>query len=245
MGADGEIGGAWKPRRESRVELGEAAQEPVGIRSAEEEAERIIRREGAALKTLVESSADSSRAKPVRRYDSLANLSYIDGKANKEFLRGLDRAKDRCEKALACSPSSRGSISRRKIEDVHLTRISLPEATDLASSRPSPAAARNGAALRNGTEGFPFLRVGRRYEVRRSGLRRQSRTFPPPGGHRSLGSPRPRARPFASGHFSRSRRGSAPRSPAAPAVPTALFSAILPRVRAPPCAVLPKAGPPP
>jgi hypothetical protein len=34
------------------------------------------------------------------RYDSLANLAYLDGKANKEFLRSLDRAKDRCEKAL-------------------------------------------------------------------------------------------------------------------------------------------------
>ena len=34
------------------------------------------------------------------RYDSLANLSYIDGKANKDFLRSLDRAKDRCETAL-------------------------------------------------------------------------------------------------------------------------------------------------
>lgn len=101
MGADGEIGGAWQAAsREIGSSSAKRRKSQSVIRVAEEEAERIIRREGAALKTLVDILRGFLKGEAGGRYDSLANLSYIDGKANKDFLRGLDRAKDRCEKAL-------------------------------------------------------------------------------------------------------------------------------------------------
>lgn len=34
------------------------------------------------------------------RYDSLSNLSYIEGKGNKEFLRNLDSIKNRLDRTI-------------------------------------------------------------------------------------------------------------------------------------------------
>ena len=98
----GEISQAWVA---AKGEMG-----PVAIkrrkmqaiaRSAEEEAERIIRREGNAFRTMINILKGFLKGEAGGRYDSLANLSYIDGKSNKDFQRSLDRAKDRCEKGLS------------------------------------------------------------------------------------------------------------------------------------------------
>jgi hypothetical protein len=102
MGPEGEIGVAWLAAKN------EIAAAPVKrrkmqtvARGAEEEVERIIRREGSALKTMFLILQGILKGEAGGRYDSLANLSYIDGKSNKEFLRSLDKAKDRCERALS------------------------------------------------------------------------------------------------------------------------------------------------
>jgi hypothetical protein len=87
----------------AKGEMGSAAAKRRRLQSiargAEEEAERIIKRVGAALRTMTMILHGFLKGEAGGRYDSLANLSYIDGKANKEFMRSLDRAKDRCEKA--------------------------------------------------------------------------------------------------------------------------------------------------
>jgi hypothetical protein len=102
LGPDGEIGLAW-----SRAKLEIA---PVVIkrrkiqsiaRSAEDEAERMIRNFAGALSTLVRVIRGILKGEAGGRYDSLANLSSLDGRANREFLRSLAAAKDRSEMALA------------------------------------------------------------------------------------------------------------------------------------------------
>jgi hypothetical protein len=102
LGPEGDMGISWNS---AMKELGPVALKRRKAQSitrlAEEEAERIIRREGATLRTLVNIIHGFLKGEAGGRYDSLANISFIDGKSNKEFLRSLDRAKDRCEKALS------------------------------------------------------------------------------------------------------------------------------------------------
>ena len=52
------------------------------------------------MRTMVDILRGFLKGEAGGRYDSLANLSYIDGKSNKDFQRSLDRAKDRCERAM-------------------------------------------------------------------------------------------------------------------------------------------------
>jgi hypothetical protein len=101
LGPEGELGAAW---RAAGKELGGAAKRrkiQSISRGVEEEAERIIAREGSALRTMVNILQGFLKGEAGGRYDSLANLSTIESKSNKEFLRSLGHAKDRCEKALA------------------------------------------------------------------------------------------------------------------------------------------------
>jgi hypothetical protein len=100
LGPEGELGASW---RSAESEMGPPAVKRRRMqsvsRSAEEEAERIIQRVGSALRTMTLILQGFLKGEAGGRYDSLANLSHIDGKSNKEFLRSLERAKDRCEKA--------------------------------------------------------------------------------------------------------------------------------------------------
>jgi hypothetical protein len=102
LGPEGEIGLTW---RAAAMELGSSSAKRRKTQSitrvAEDEAEHIVKREGTALRTMLKILQGFLKGEAGGRYDSLANLSYIDGKSNKEFLRSLDRAKDRCEKALS------------------------------------------------------------------------------------------------------------------------------------------------
>jgi len=101
LGPEGELGSAWAS---ANAEMGATAAKRRRLqtvaRSAEEEAERIVKRVGSALKTMTMILQGFLKGEAGGRYDSLANLSYIDGKANKDFVRGLDKAKDRCERAF-------------------------------------------------------------------------------------------------------------------------------------------------
>jgi hypothetical protein len=102
LGPEGELGAAWSAALKEMGPASSRRRKMQGVsRVAEEEAERVIRREGAALGTLVSIIQGFLKGEAGGRYDSLANISYIDGKANKEFLRSLGRAKDRCEKGLS------------------------------------------------------------------------------------------------------------------------------------------------
>jgi hypothetical protein len=100
LGPEGEIGASWLS---ASSEMGTTAVKRRKMQSvargAEEEAERVVKRVGAALRTMTLILQGFLKGEAGGRYDSLANLSYIDGKSNKEFLRSLDKAKDRCEKA--------------------------------------------------------------------------------------------------------------------------------------------------
>ncbi|MBL8968225.1 MAG: hypothetical protein JNG85_14555, partial [Spirochaetaceae bacterium] len=100
LSPEGEIGAAWT---QAQFEV-----QPIQIkrrklqsiqRSADEEAERIVRAASAALVEIVKIIHGILKGEAGGRYDSLANLSFLDGKANKEFLRSLGAAKDRCERA--------------------------------------------------------------------------------------------------------------------------------------------------
>jgi len=102
LGPEGEFGRAWLT---TRSEMGSAPMKRHKLqsieRSVEEEAERIIRREGSALKTMALVLQGFLKGEAGGRYDSLANISYIDGKANRDFLRSLEKARGRCERALS------------------------------------------------------------------------------------------------------------------------------------------------
>jgi hypothetical protein len=100
LGPEGEIGKSWGL---TMREIGPIAIKRRKLQSitliAEEEAEQIIKKEGLALKLMVDIIQGFLKGEAGGRYDSLANISYIDGKSNKEFLRSLDNAKSRCERA--------------------------------------------------------------------------------------------------------------------------------------------------
>ncbi len=102
LAPEGEIGASW---RAAVGDLGPISAKrrklQAIVRIAEEEAEQIIKREGTALRIMVSILQGFLKGEAGGRYDSLANLGYLDGKANKEFLRSLDHAKDRCEKAAS------------------------------------------------------------------------------------------------------------------------------------------------
>lgn len=102
LAPDGELGIAWIA---TRNEIGSAPAKRRKLqslaRAADDEAERLIRREGIALRKMTAILQGFLKGEAGGRYDSLSNLSYIEGKGNKEFQRNLDRAKDRCERAYS------------------------------------------------------------------------------------------------------------------------------------------------
>lgn len=101
LSPQGEYGQAWAM---ARNDMGPAIMRrrkmQAVARSAEEEAEAIVRRAGYGLSTLIKVLRGFLKGEAGGRYDSLANLSYIDGKGNKEFIKTLENAKDRCERAI-------------------------------------------------------------------------------------------------------------------------------------------------
>jgi hypothetical protein len=100
LGPEGELGAAWSAASREMGPMGARRRKLLGItRMAEDEAELIIKREGSAMRTIVLVIQGFLKGEAGGRYDSLSNISYIDGKSNKEFLKSLGHAKDRCERA--------------------------------------------------------------------------------------------------------------------------------------------------
>lgn len=101
LGPEGEIGEAWMSARREIASVAIKRRKMQSIaRTAQEESERIIRDYAASLIVMTRVLFGLLKGEAGGRYDSLSNLSFLDGKANKEFQRGLSLAKDRCEKAL-------------------------------------------------------------------------------------------------------------------------------------------------
>lgn len=100
LGPEGDLGVSWGVASREIGPIAVKRRKLLSIaRLAEDEAEAIVKKEGAALKTMVLIIQGFLKGEAGGRYDSLANLSHMDGKSNKDFLRSLDRVKDRCEKA--------------------------------------------------------------------------------------------------------------------------------------------------
>jgi hypothetical protein len=101
LGPQGEIGSAWA---QAKAEMSPAQVKHRKLqmiaRNAEDEAERIIRATAESLSAMVKILGGIMKGEAGGRYDSLANLSYLDGKSNKDFTRSLGVAKDRCERAI-------------------------------------------------------------------------------------------------------------------------------------------------
>jgi hypothetical protein len=98
LGPEGEIGRSWSEAKLEIVSLPIKKRKIQSVaRGADEEAERIVKDAGAALAELVRVLGGILKGEAGGRYDSLANLSSLDGKANKDFIRGLGTVKDRLE----------------------------------------------------------------------------------------------------------------------------------------------------
>jgi hypothetical protein len=101
LAPEGEIGKAWSQAKREASPLAIKRRKIQSIaRGADDEAERIIRETGAALAEIVRIVRGILKGEAGGRYDSLANLSYLDGRANKDFLKSLANVKDRAERAL-------------------------------------------------------------------------------------------------------------------------------------------------
>ncbi|MDP3176349.1 MAG: DUF5312 family protein, partial [Spirochaetaceae bacterium] len=102
LAPDGDLGKAWFM---ARNEIGPSPlrkrKAQAIARSAEEEAEEIVRRAADSFISLARIVRGILKGEAGGRYDSLSNLYYIDGRANKDFLRALEKARDRCERAHA------------------------------------------------------------------------------------------------------------------------------------------------
>jgi hypothetical protein len=102
LAPEGDLGSSWLQAKVEMAPLQLTRRRLQSItRSAEEEGEAIVRKIAACLATMVRVIGGLLKGEAGGRYDSLSNLSYIDGKANKEFQKSLGLAKDRCEKAFS------------------------------------------------------------------------------------------------------------------------------------------------
>jgi len=101
LGPEGDLGSAWA-RAKTEVVPGPVRDRKLQAisRDADDEAERVVRAAAESLAEMTRLLGGLVKGEAGGRYDSLSNLSYLDGKANKEFLRSLAAAKDRCERAL-------------------------------------------------------------------------------------------------------------------------------------------------
>lgn len=101
LSPEGEIGHAWTQVSGEMVSLPVKRRKLDGIRrGGEEEAEGIIRGAGGAFLSMSRILQGILKGEAGGRYDSLQNLSFLDGRSNRDFLRSLDAARGLCEKAL-------------------------------------------------------------------------------------------------------------------------------------------------
>ena len=99
---DGEIGQAWAQVSGEMTSLPIKRRKLDGIRRGlEEEAESLIRAAGSAFVGMSRILQGVLKGEAGGRYDSVQNLSFLDGRSNREYLRSLDGARGGCERALA------------------------------------------------------------------------------------------------------------------------------------------------
>lgn len=97
----GEYGQAFLQSRQELSSLSAKRRKlESAIQAAETEAETIIRGTTEAMARLQQVLKGILSGNSRERYDSLANLSRMDGKANADFLRQLEAAKDRLEQVV-------------------------------------------------------------------------------------------------------------------------------------------------
>lgn len=100
LGPQGELGLAWHLAMTDMGAVGTRSRRLGAVsRLAEEEATFLLLKVGGSLRIMTQLIQGFLKGEAGGRFDSLANLSYINGKFNKEFIRGLERAKARCERA--------------------------------------------------------------------------------------------------------------------------------------------------
>jgi hypothetical protein len=68
--------------------------------AAAAEADRLLVSLTRAMRSLVDILKGILRPEPGSRFDSLQNLSSLDGRANAQFRHSLEKAKDRLERLL-------------------------------------------------------------------------------------------------------------------------------------------------
>ncbi|MEI6876764.1 MAG: DUF5312 family protein, partial [Spirochaetota bacterium] len=101
MSIDGDIGIAWRQANHEILSLNLKRRKLDTIRrGAEDEAERIIKDSAEAFKCLARIVKGVLKGEAGGRYDSLQNLAFMDGRANREFLRFLEKLRPIIDKAL-------------------------------------------------------------------------------------------------------------------------------------------------
>jgi len=101
LAANGELGMAYI---QAKTELSSVSSKQrkieASIRAAENEAEALLTKSTLAIKKMLE-ILDGILARDIRgRFDSLSNLGQIEGKANKDFLKGLEASRLKLDKAV-------------------------------------------------------------------------------------------------------------------------------------------------
>lgn len=101
LGPGGDLGSAWAQAREELVSLPiKRRKVQSALQAANAEAEALLNRSREAMKRMQAILKGLLKGEAGGRYDSLSNLSYIEGKGNKEFLRNLDSIKNRLERTV-------------------------------------------------------------------------------------------------------------------------------------------------
>ncbi|HOX12044.1 MAG TPA: DUF5312 family protein [Spirochaetia bacterium] len=101
LGPGGDLGSAWVQAKEELVSLPlKRRKVQAALQAANGEAEALLSRSREAMKRMQAILKGLLKGEAGGRYDSLSNLSYIEGKGNKEFLRNLDSIKNRLERTV-------------------------------------------------------------------------------------------------------------------------------------------------
>lgn len=101
IGLGGDLGSAWSQARDELVSLAiKRRKVQAALQAANGEAEALLNRSREAMKRMRAVLNGLLKGEAGGRYDSLSNLSYIEGKGNKEFLRNLDSIKNRLDRTI-------------------------------------------------------------------------------------------------------------------------------------------------
>lgn len=102
LGSDGDHGRAWVQAQKEIAPLHSRRRKIDALRRAiDEEAEGMLRDSAIALITMTRVLQGVLKGEAGGRYDSLQNLSAVDGRANRDFLKSLDATRATCETAIA------------------------------------------------------------------------------------------------------------------------------------------------